>query len=723
MDFKRICKLPRPGRAALICIVAGFFLGAVPALVHAQQASISSWQAADFRILGYIPYWASSTDINNFATNGMYTHVSDVLYFGGLRPDPTGNLTWASTTYQNAFNTIRSQAQTSGFGLHLSMFEVTNGQTDATWKSIIGNSTYRANFISQLKTVMQGNAGTADDLRGFNFDWERPDLAADWGNYTQLARELRAAINPLGMDVSVCDYGSTDTNWDDTTQFDAKVYDQLFMMVYHLSATSSASWADTKLALTQQGTAKAFSNDQIAIGIGTWGTGGPSTVTLNAIVGAQPNLTYDAGTFTGTIKDINGVTQTGTWTIESRKQVREKTQLALDRGMPGMFTWTLHYDALNNLGLHRVMQHYLDVKKDVPDLNLDGKIDSLDATTLANNMGMTLTNTGMTTAAQFDAFYLNGNWEKGDHNGDGFVNQADADWLASRYTALGVNRPDRLAYSGTFEGLSNSKGLNGRWRAARNAQNALIETSNFKQEATNFLAWSGTGVGATRRSDSFVTIRNQNPAEASANINAQARAMLADLNSPVDLGQSQDVYFTFLVKENTAPLSASQLSSANRKISLAFLNSSGADQFDFSILGLSQQLSILSQADAAGQDISMSGFSSNATYLIVGKLSGNGAAANSMQASLFANGANVSDFTSPSFPWMLTALSTAGYNPIVTSVEFTSPAEADFTVSNLWIGNAATIPEPSLGLICMAALPAIIHRALRPRRHRRSEQT
>ena len=23
--------------------------------------------------------------------------------------------------------------------------------------------------------------------------------------------------------------------------------------------------------------------------------------------------------------------------------------------MPGMFTWTLHYDAQNNLGLHRVM--------------------------------------------------------------------------------------------------------------------------------------------------------------------------------------------------------------------------------------------------------------------------------------------------------------------------------------------------------------------------------
>jgi hypothetical protein len=62
-----------------------------------------------------------------------------------------------------------------------------------------------------------------------------------------------------------------------------------------------------------------------------------------------------------------------------------------------------------------------------------------------------------------------------------------------RYTALGVNLPDRLAYSGMFESLQNSKGLTGRWRAGRDAQNNLKETSNFKQEVNNFLTWNGTG--------------------------------------------------------------------------------------------------------------------------------------------------------------------------------------------------------------------------------------
>src|SRR5262249_54948553 len=158
----------------------------------------------------------------------------------------------------------------------------------------------------------------------------------------------------------------------------------------------------------------------------------------------------------------------------------------------------------------------------------------------------------------FDAFYLSGNWEKGDHDGNGFVNQTDADWLAARYTALGVTLPDRLAYSGTFESFTNSKGTSGRWNAGRNAQGKLVETGNFKQEINNFLAWTGSGLGASKRSNSFATIRNQNSAEATAGVNAQARTMQATLASPIDLNQSSETYVTFVVRENTGALSSSQ---------------------------------------------------------------------------------------------------------------------------------------------------------------------
>src|SRR4051794_2962638 len=68
----------RWSRCLATIAIAGVVLAVTSNRLSAQQASISAWDAADFRIWGYIPYWATSTQINNFATNGMYGHVSDV---------------------------------------------------------------------------------------------------------------------------------------------------------------------------------------------------------------------------------------------------------------------------------------------------------------------------------------------------------------------------------------------------------------------------------------------------------------------------------------------------------------------------------------------------------------------------------------------------------------------------------------------------------------------
>jgi hypothetical protein len=672
---------------ALLPILAG------ATIVRAQQASVSAWDAADFRIWGYIPYWATNTQITNFATNGIYSHVSDVLYFGGLRPDANGNLTWASSSYQNQFNLIRSQSATSGFKMHLSMFEVTGGQTDATWESIIADPAKRANFITQLKSIMAGSRGTAA-VQGFNFDWERPSTGVEWGNYNKLATELRAAFkDPTtpwsnDWDVSVCDYGYPDSKWDDTADFNPAAYDQLFIMGYLYTASQNSSYINLHLGLNNSG--KAFTSSQMAIGIGTY-TEGASTLGISSIVAANPNLAYNAGSYTGTIGS-----KTGTWTFESRQQVRDKTQVTLNAGGAGMFSWTLHYDATNNMGLDRVMHHYIMVKRDVPDLDLNGKVTAADANTLANNMGMSLTNTGMATAAQFDAFYLNGNWEKGDHDGNGFVNQADADWLAGRYAALGVTTPDRLAYSGTFEGFTNSAGLSGRWRAQRDRQGKLTETGNFKQEAGNYLTWSGQGAGAHGQSNSFVTLRNQNTAETAAGVNAATRVLQVSLATNIDLSQDEDTYVKFLVRENTPPLSAAQLGSTNRTLTFDFLNATNGSLYNIMLRGLQQELSVNSVGDSAGQDAAGGGFTTDATYIVVGKISGHGAGANTLQASIFPSGAVVADFTNPNFQWMLTAQGGTNYDPVIAGLQFSSAPGANFTVSNVWIGDAATILPPTL---------------------------
>jgi hypothetical protein len=80
--------------------------------------------------------------------------------------------------------------------------------------------------------------------------------------------------------------------------------------------------------------------------------------------------------------------------------------------------------------------------------------------------------------------------------------------------------------------------------------------------------------------------------------------------------------------------------------------------------------------------------------MFVGKLSGNGAGANTLQASLFAVGSVVPDFTNPNFQWGVTAHGSDGFNPIITDLQFTSQASANYTVSNVWIGNATTTILP-----------------------------
>src|SRR5262245_51997653 len=85
----------RANRFFLAAACTAVVLAASPEQASAQQASMSAWDAADFRVWAYIPYWDTSS-IGTFATDGSYKHVSDVLYFGAVRPDANGNLPYAS---------------------------------------------------------------------------------------------------------------------------------------------------------------------------------------------------------------------------------------------------------------------------------------------------------------------------------------------------------------------------------------------------------------------------------------------------------------------------------------------------------------------------------------------------------------------------------------------------------------------------------------------------
>jgi GH25 family lysozyme M1 (1,4-beta-N-acetylmuramidase) len=671
----------------------------------AQLSSKSAWEAAEFRSWSFVPYWTSVSQVQSFATDRVYDHLSDVVYHSGVQPRADGSL-FTGTTATNHLATLKNHQAQFGFRYHLDMYDAVRNSGESAadavervWNAITSNPSTREIFIDNVQNVLAAN-----NMTGFNLDWERPNTVTEWGNYTQLAREMQAAF-PEHWEVSVDDYGFADSRWDDSPLFDARVYDQIGIMGYHYPADNGTSldqqsFAKGKRDLLGQGEDKAFKDSQIILGMGTWGAGvdpdgnngpmtAPPTVRLKNIVAVDPDLPPDASSFTGTVPGLDGTPQTGTWDIVSRYEVRDIVQLALDRGMAGVMWWALSYDATNEMSLARVAQHYAMFQRGVPDLTLDGKVNAADANALANNMGTAPGWTGTNSPAQFEDFYMNGNWEQGDRDGNGFVNQQDADWLAGRFTALEVNLPDRLAYSGTFENLQNSRGLTGRWEAKRESGGNLRETGNFTQHGAAGISWTGTGVGAVKRSNNSITIRNQNAEEVAAGINNLPRQLNVDLSTPIDLSKNTETYFTFLVRGNTASLLPAQVPSANRILALEFLDGAGVNQFDFALRGMHQQFAIQSQADAAGQDVQAGGFLPNTTYLVVGKIAGNGVGANTLKASIFANGATVGNFASDSFPWTLTAQSSAGFNPTITQLQFSSLAEGNYSVSNVWIGSAA----------------------------------
>jgi hypothetical protein len=274
------------------------------------------------------------------------------------------------------------------------------------------------------------------------------------------------------------------------------------------------------------------------------------------------------------------------------------------------------------------------------------------------------------------------------------VNQADADWLAGRYATLGVALPDRLAYSGTFEKLTNAVGLNGRWQAGRDGAGKLVETGNFTQHGAGYMTFLGTGAGASKWVDSTVTIRNQNSAEAFDSLNVQPRTMKSTLSAPIDLGLDSETYLTFLVRENLAALTTPQSNSLNRTLALELLDANGQNQYDFSFHGKQTQFGIRSQADAAGQDEMAGGFNPFTVYLFVAKISGNGAGGTTLEASLIPNESTVGNFTRPDFPWMMSVEGGAGFNPVITQLQFRSLFESNFTVSNVRVGAAAAFFTP-----------------------------
>ena len=596
-----------------------------------------------------------------------------------------GSLFTGSTAATHLAALKNHQAQ-FGFRYHLDMYDAVRNSGESAadavervWNAITSNPTTRATFINNVKNVLAAN-----NMTGFNFDWERPNTVTEWGNYTQLAREMQAAF-PEHWEVSVDDYGFASSLWDDSPLFDARVYDQIGMMGYHYPANNGTSldqqsFADGKKALTGQGVEKAFKDSQIIIGMGTWGDERAGDSEPEEHRGGESQLAGRRHVVHRHSAGHQRRVATGTWDIVSRYEVRDNVQLALDRGMAGVMWWALSYDATNKMSLARVAQHYAMFKRGVPDLNARRQGERRPTPTRwPTTWAPSPAGHGTNTAAQFEDFYMSGNWEKGDRDGNGFVNQADADWLAGRFTALGVNMPDRLAYQRHVRKLSNG---------ARRHRPLASQARNGRQPARD------GQLHAARRRAAYLDRHRRRRGDAQQQLRDDSQPELAPKRSTalntaprMHVGRSGDAdrprpetrkrTSRSWCEQNTAPLSPSQLASPNRTLSLEFLDSAGVNQFDFAFRGQQQQFAHREPGRCGGPGCDRRRLCRERDVPVrrQDRRQRRGAPTR-MQASLFASGANVGNFTSPTFPGCSRPRAAPASIRSITQLQFTSLYEA-----------------------------------------------
>ena len=156
MDRKTMC---RQGSRSLVAAAIGSLalVGWSSCRVHAQQASVSAWDAADFRVWAYIPYWTTH-DANQRLRHKR--HVLPRLRCPLLRRPADRRLTATSPrphrAYQTSFNTIRTQSQSAIERLRPGLQHVRGHRRRPTPP---GDPLYRQphcprEFLRNLKTVM-----------------------------------------------------------------------------------------------------------------------------------------------------------------------------------------------------------------------------------------------------------------------------------------------------------------------------------------------------------------------------------------------------------------------------------------------------------------------------------------------------------------------------------------------------------------------------------------
>ena len=359
--------------------------------------------------------------------------------------------------------------------------------------------------------------------------------------------------------------------------------------------------------------------------------------------------------------------------------------------MAGVMWWALSYDATNKMSLARVAQHYAMFKRGVPDLNLDGKVNAADANTLANNMGTvpgwTGTNTHGAVRRLLHQRQLGERRPRRQRLREPAGRRLAGRAVSPRWASRSRTDCRTPAHSRAFTTPRAFRPLAGAAQSAR----AVAGDRQFHAARRRLLVFRRQRPRREKHSNSAVTLRNQNAAEAFDALNTAPRMMRVELAEPIELAAKR--------RHLCHVPGAAEHGAAARRAGCVAQSHAGAGvsrcrRAEPVRLRLSRPAATIRDPQPgrrrrrgcggrrvrSRRDLFVRGQDQPATA----------AARTRSKRRCSRTTAIVGRFIDPGFAWMLTANGSAGFDPLITQLQFTSLFEANYTVSNVWIGAATT---------------------------------
>ncbi|AQT69353.1 Chitinase A1 precursor [Anaerohalosphaera lusitana] len=307
-----------------------------------------------FQVVGYYPdyWWTPIPDLR-------YDKLTRVIFFS-IYPNIDGTLN-TSEIDPNRQAELLSDAHQNNVDVSICIGGW--GLSD-NFSPVAADPATRTAFVNNLLQYCLDHG-----FDGIDLDWEPVSTATDRANYTALIAELKAAMLPHDLTLSVAVFAAGSEFYSSAIDD----IDYLHIMAYDMSSDPSLphSTCEGAVQAVKHWQSFGFPNSKIILGVPFYGRDGSWTYYSYKQIVQQYSPPPD-------VDEVAGIHFNGIYTIKA------KTKYVMDNNLAGLMFWELTQDTNDHISLLTAMTDQIHASSP-PDLNTDGNIGLQDLAHFASN--------------------------------------------------------------------------------------------------------------------------------------------------------------------------------------------------------------------------------------------------------------------------------------------------------------------------------------------------